>query len=192
MVHETSAQSTQYKDISDKSLIALYRAGDHDAFNALTERYHTSYIRVARSVVGEDDAADVVQDAWMNMVRKIHTFNGEGSFKGWSYRIVVNCGRMLLRKRSRRREVNGESFEQEIPENAWPESRVYQKELGEIIQSAIETLAPSYAEIIDLREKQGLSMNEMAERLGITTGGVKTRLHRARGFLRTAIEAELA
>ena len=190
------------KGWSDTDLVDCAAAGHHTAWNILLQRHERTFFRLAMSVVKDEAAAyDVVQVACINIYRKIDSFDGRGAFSSWANRVVYNAALMHLRKNKRRREValaavapEAGEFDARDYDDAFsgklrgPEKSLDDRELGAHIFGAIEQLEPKYRRIIELREFQGLSMRELGQTLGLSVGGAKTRLHRARDFLRTSLQ----
>ncbi len=183
---------------SDADLVDAAAAGSTTAWNLLLERHERTFFRLAMSVVKDEAAAnDVVQVAFLSIFSKIDSFHGRGSFSSWANRVVYNAALMHLRKNKRRREVALEAvapeagdFDAPADDASFagfvvsPDKAYADRQLGEHILNAIEQLAPKYRQIIELREFRGLTMEELGEALGLSIGGAKTRLHRARDFLR--------
>ena len=188
---------------TDDELVEQAVAGDYDAFEAIVDRYHDKAYRLAFSLVKDDDEAqDVVQEAFLNVYRKLDTFKGESQFGSWIYRVVVNAALMRLRKVKRRSEIGMEDAGPSISEDEGafsnrPSWRVHADEaaenleLREQILSAVDELDPKYQAVFILREVEDLSLAEIADVLDLTEGAVKTRLHRARLHLQAALEPYL-
>ena len=188
---------------TDDELVEQAVAGDYDAFEAIVDRYHDKAYRLAFSLVKDDDEAqDVVQEAFLNVYRKLDTFKGESQFGSWIYRVVVNAALMRLRKVKRRSEIGMEDAGPSISEDEGafsnrPSWRVHADEaaenleLREQILSAVDELNPKYQAVFILREVEDLSLAEIADVLDLTEGAVKTRLHRARLHLQAALEPYL-
>ncbi len=179
------------KSNTDEQLVQLFIGGHGRAFRCLFERHSGAFSRVARSIVKNDaDAQDVVQTAYLNMVRKFDTFNGAGTFAGWGYRIVRNAALMHLRSQRRRREV---TYQPEIVPNAtWrtPHDELNDRQIRDAVATLLGRLEPKYRRAIELREIDGKSMEEISEVLQLSVGGAKTRLHRARTHMRVWLEHE--
>ena len=181
---------------------------DHDLLEALLRRdpmaaeclattYGDRAYRLAVRITGnEEDAEEVVQDAFWTVVRKIETFRGESAFGSWLYRIVANAAYQKLRGRAgRRQEVSLDEalpvFDERgchvAPVADWS-SRVadpaIQAELRMALTAAIGELPPTYRAVLVLRDVEGRSNAEIAQTLGLNLAVVKTRVHRARLFLR--------
>jgi RNA polymerase sigma-70 factor (ECF subfamily) len=192
------------QNLADESLVELAQGGDYAAYEEIVRRYQDKAFRLAFSLTkNETDAQDVVQEAFLNMYRKLDSFKGDAQFGSWMYRVVVNAGLMRLRKRKRRSEVsvdqeNGEFREDDYYVATVPQWRVRadeaveNRELRQKIIEAVDELAPKYQTVFLLKEVEGLKLDEIAEVLDLSVGGVKSRLHRARLHLRATLEPYLS
>ncbi len=183
-------------DRDEELLAALRQRGPTAAERLVTTYGHRAY-RLATRITGNgQDAEEVVQDAFWAVVRKIDSFRGESAFGSWLFRIVANAAYQKLRNRqSRSRDMSWDEvlpvFDEEsrhvMPMADWS-ARVndpaVQKELQLALTDAINELPATYRTVLVLRDVEGLSTLETAELLGLNVPTVKTRLHRARLFLR--------
>lgn len=188
---------------SDAELVERAINDDYEAFEILVKRHQDKAYRLAWSLVkDESQAQDVVQEAFLNIYRKLHTFSGDAQLSSWIYRVVVNAALMRLRKKRRRPEIGLEDAGPEVTEEegtfadrpTWQtqaDEAAENVELREQILAAVDELAPKYQAAFILREVEGLSLLEIAEVLELTEGAVKSRLHRARHHLRAALEPYL-
>lgn len=190
-------------ELSDEALVARAQADDFAAYEEIVRRFQDKAFRLAFGLTkNESDAQDVVQEAFLNMYRKLDSFKGDSQFGSWMYRVVVNAALMRLRKRKRLGEVsvddeNGEVREDEYCAGSIPEWRMHadvaieNQELRQKIIEAVDALAPKYQTVFVLKEIEGLKLDEIAEVLDLSVGGVKSRLHRARLQLRASLESYL-
>lgn len=184
---------------ADAALVERLRGGDEAALEELMQRYEAKVYRLAVGMMkNREDALEAVQDAFWNVYRKIDTFKAEASFSTWLYRIALNSIYMRLRSRGRH-EGRLESLE-DLPDpidprtghfagtvEDWSEradDAVLRKELAEVLEESVAELPEEYRAIFTLRDVDGLSNQEVADILGLTLAATKTRLHRARLFLR--------
>ena len=185
------------------ALVAALQAGDADAFATLLRQYGPRLLRLARSLIGnEEDARDVLQDAMVAVHRSIDRFESSSALATWLHRIVVNAALMRLRTKRRHPEEDldallprfAEDGHQAVPTTPWSESaeaRLEREETRAAVREAIAKLPETYRVVLLLRDIEELSPQEVAEMLGITTNAVKIRLHRARQALRTLLEREM-
>jgi len=181
----------------DGDLVQALRRREPMAAEHLVTRYGERAYRLASRITGNgSDAEEVVQDAFWTVVRKIDTFRGESAFGSWLYRIVANAACQRLRRRpSSRREISwdevlpvfDESGRHMAPAVDWSarvEDPGLQVELRTVLSRAIDELPAGYRAVLVLRDVEGRSNGEIADVLGLNTAVLKTRVHRARLFLR--------
>ena len=178
----------------ESALVAQAKAGDQSAFSELVRRYERKIYRLAKNITRNDeDAEDVLQDAFLKAYTHLDNFKGDSKFYTWIVRIAVNEALMRLRKRKNDRTVpldepvdlGEETVTREIA--VWednPEQQYSQEEWRRILDEAIETLKPDFRTVFVLRDIEELSTEETAETLGISVPAVKSRLLRARLALR--------
>ncbi len=188
--------------LTDEMLVEMTLAGDTRAFDELVSRYQSAFLRVAWNLVKSDtDAQDVVQTAFYNMFRKLDTFKPGSSFKSWAFRVVTNTGLMRLRKRKHRSEIDLDKVHPSYLSDVQPPSlsvapswsvradRLLERyELLEVIDAAVQDLPCKYRQVFVLREYEELSLKEIGDQMDLSIPAVKSRLHRARHFLRTSLE----
>jgi RNA polymerase sigma-70 factor (ECF subfamily) len=183
------------EDVSDElTLVQAAKAGDLEAFSELVNRYDRNVFRIAQHIThNEEDAQDVVQDAFLKAYQNLEQFQGNSKFYTWLVRIAVNEALMKLRKRRNEKTVSldedVETDEGSIPREVadWspnPEQIYGQSELGDILKKTIQGLPPGFRTVFVLRDVEGLSTEETAEMLGLSVPAVKSRLLRARLQLR--------
>jgi RNA polymerase sigma-70 factor (ECF subfamily) len=180
--------------IDESTLVAQSRDGNTAAFAELVRRYEGKIFRLAQHVTqNREDAEDVLQETFMKAYEHLDQFQGNSKFYTWIVRIAVNQALMKLRRKKTGKTVSldetidtGEdTVVREIA--AWdenPEQRFSREELGEILDSAIQSLEPPYRSVFALRDIEELSTEETADALGLSIPAVKSRLLRARLQLR--------
>jgi RNA polymerase sigma-70 factor (ECF subfamily) len=176
------------------TLVAQAQAGDAGAFAELVKRYERKIYRLAKNITQNDeDAEDVLQDAFLKAYEHLGGFQGQSKFYTWIVRIAVNEALMKLRKRKGDRFVSLDepidTGEEEVKREVavWegnPEQQYSQEELQRILNEAVEELKPDFRTVFTLRDIEELSTEETAEALGISIPAVKSRLLRARLALR--------
>jgi RNA polymerase sigma-70 factor (ECF subfamily) len=181
------------KSKSDEQLVRLAKRGNTDAFGKLMLRYENKIYRLARRMTETDeDAEDVLQEAFVKAFRKLSTFKERSKFSTWLYRITVNLALMKLRRRklstvslSEPVTTEDSTIQRDIENGSSdPLERLLEMESKEILDRAIAELPPSYRAVFILRHVEGLSTQETARVLKIKVPAVKSRLHRARRALR--------
>ena len=184
---------TRAAELDDQELVRLARKGDQRAFGELVQRYQSKIYRLARRMTETDeDAEDVLQEAFVKAYRSLRQFQGKSRFSTWLYRITVNLALMKLRKRrleSVSLDVPVSTEEGEVRrdfQNGGPDplAKLVSKESSEIIDRAIAELPPGYRAVFILRHVEGLSTGETAKILRVSVAAVKSRLHRTRIELR--------
>jgi RNA polymerase sigma-70 factor (ECF subfamily) len=158
--------------------------GSEDAFRRLSTRHVQSAYRLAWAILGNDsDAEDATQDAFTSAWRQRLTLRDPDRFEAWFGRILVNSCRDRLRRRSRTRNLFGGESEGFSPDHA--PSAMDRDEL----YGAVTALDPDQRIVVMLRFWQDLTVDEIADRLDVPAGTVKSRLHRSMARLRAALEA---
>jgi RNA polymerase sigma-70 factor (ECF subfamily) len=191
----TEAFSAPAGHEGDSALVAGLRAGEESAYEILIQRFEQPvYNLVSRLIDNPADAADVVQEVFLKVFRKVSGFRSESSLKTWIYRIAVNEARNQHRwfVRHRGKEIGLEPAESDTqgPQD-WlsePGRSPYQTALDQethvLIESALLKVSPNYRAAVVLREVEGLSYEEISEVLEISLGTVKSRILRGRESLR--------
>ncbi len=183
-------------DATDHDLIAAFKAGSTEAIDRIVERYENPIFTFGLKMCGHlQDAEDIVQETFFSAFKYLENFREETKLRNWLFKIAA---RACMRKRRKKkcepdREISLESLihkdgsegKYEIPD--WsddPSDNVLRGELKEVIDNAILSLPPKYRLVFNLRDTEGFNTEETAELLEISKQSVKTRLHRARLFLR--------
>jgi RNA polymerase sigma-70 factor (ECF subfamily) len=217
-VHTLAADATVTRDDSD--LLAAVRTGDETAFVALVERYHASLLRLARMFVDASAVDDVVQDTWIGVLHGLPNFQGRASFKTWLFHILVNRARTKAVRDARTIPMSAfareETEEQEYAvepsrfrpaadqypghwmplskpsADEMPEERLLAGELDIVVRSALEKLPPAQAEVVRLRDVEGIPSDEVCQLLNLTEGNQRVLLHRGRSRIRSTLETYLS
>ena len=186
-------------EADDLALVSRARSGDDEAFRALVVRYQRKVYAVALGIVKDPDLAwDVAQDAFVRVHGHIAEFKGESAFSTWVFRITTHLGIDAVRRERRSRKDDVDEMQDEdlsdagegilaTPLGTDPQASVLRKELLGKIQAALSTLPEKHRTILVLREIEGLSYEELAERLGIHKGTVMSRLFHARKKMQAAL-----
>lgn len=180
----------------DRALVEKAQSGDKRAFRALVERHQAGAFSVAvRLLRDEQEAREVVQEAFVRAYRKLDQFEGSSAFFTWLYRIVTNIAIDHRRRPGRRihesLEASLDDEERPIQLVAPPEhdpgEAVRRQEIGARIQEALDALPPYHRAVILMREVDGLSYQEMAEAMNVSKGTIMSRLFHARQKLQRAL-----
>jgi RNA polymerase sigma-70 factor, ECF subfamily len=197
----------------DRALVELLRAGDETAFMMLVDELGPSMRRVARMYVSTDAVADdVVQEAWLGVVRGLDGFEGRSSLRTWIFRILVNTAKTRGQREGRSvpfsslagDDLDAPTFDPSAFEadgesrGAWstlpfdwrgmPEERAEATETMHVVGGAIAMLPPLQAEVIRMRDVLGWSSEEVRNALDISETNQRVLLHRARAKVRAALE----
>ena len=182
---------------TDEALAARAAAGEAAAFEELVERYQARVFRLASRLVGNDDALDVAQEAFLQIFRRLGSFRGESRFGTWVYRVATNAALMHLRARARRPTEPLEPFlpsfdragrhvgtPAELQVVMHVEERLDRERLARHAMTAVMRLPESYRVAFVLRDLEELTTEEVAEALRLQPATVRQRVHRARLMLR--------
>ena len=171
----------------DQELLTIRRAinGDEAALRALWTRHAPHIDLVVRRLVGSDHdlAADIAQEVWIQIFRALPSYRGDAQFGTWAHRIAVN--RTLNALRKTRRLANIETEVQE--DSAVVEPDHERSFLAQSIEEAAAKLSPGARAVFMLHDVEGYTHEEIADELGITSGGSKSQLFKARAKLRTLL-----
>lgn len=181
----------------DRALIVQARSGSTHAFRLLVERHQRRAFAIAIGLVrDENDAREIVQEAFLRVYRGLDAFEGTSSFFTWLYRIVTNLSIDLMRKPSRREtepldhaalDENGESLLLSRLDGSDPAAVVRRGEIRRRIEAALDELPPYHRGVILMREVEGMSYEEMAVAMGVSKGTIMSRLFHARRKLQRAL-----
>jgi RNA polymerase sigma-70 factor (ECF subfamily) len=183
--------STHGRDpLDDRELVLAAQRGDRDAFKTLFERYHRRAYALAFGVLRhQDDALDVVQDAFIKAHKYLDKFEGNSSFYTWLYRIVMNLAIDHLRKHRRIKpveldetRVETESDDPLLPRilGGNPGRALLDKQIRSRIDQALDQLSDNHRAVLVMRELEGLSYEDMAQAMSCSKGTIMSRLFHAR------------
>jgi RNA polymerase sigma-70 factor (ECF subfamily) len=176
-----------------RALVEAARNGDRAALDELVRAtYGAAYTLAFRLTGHEDDAQDVVQEAYLRAYRGLRRFRGDAQFTTWLYRITANCSANLLAKRARNRT---EALAEDAPvvdvrPEHDPEVRVAGEDERARVASALASLPWRLRQVIVLRDIYDMPHGSIAAELGISGAAAKVRLHRARRRLRELLVRE--
>jgi RNA polymerase sigma-70 factor (ECF subfamily) len=180
----------------DRVLIESAQKGDKLAFKQLVQRHQRRAFAIALGLLrDENDAREVVQEAFLRVHRGLDSFHGGSAFFTWLYRIVTNLSIDLMRKPGRREAELDESREMDeadIPllsriDGADPLDALRRGEIRNKLEAALAALPAYHRGVIVMREVEGMSYEEMAEAMGVSKGTIMSRLFHARQKLQRAL-----
>ena len=175
----------------DGELVQRARRGDERAFGLLVQKYGRAAYAVAYSVTGRhEDAEDAAQESFLVALERLEECRSPERFAGWLMTIVRNRSRNLVRRESLRET-------DQVPVSAsanspTPDRETERMELQEVLREALEVLPEVQREIVLLHDLEGWKHREIADRLGLPSGTVRSHLHFARKALREALGAHAA
>ena len=183
---------------TEAEAIRLAQAGNAAAFEFLYQLHGRRVYALCLRMVGNPaDAEDLMQEAFLQLFRKIGTFRGESAFSTWLHRMTVNVVLMRLRKKSLPTDSLEETLEPDA-ENSGPKRDVGAPDLrlsGAVdrvnLERSIEKLPPGYRTVFVLHDVQGYEHNEIASIMGCSVGNSKSQLHKARTRLRELLQEEI-
>jgi len=182
--------------MEENELIERAKKGDKKALAALVGRYEQTIYNFAFKICRHPDKAEqIMQETFYSMVKSLHQFDGKSKLSTWLYRIVSNHCLMLARKQKNDNFVylddDDESLYTEKYSADWsniPYKETENDELKKILDDSIQKLSPDYRTVFLLRDVEGLSTEETAQVTELSIPAVKSRLHRARAFLRKELD----
>lgn len=191
--------------MDDQALIKRLLAGEESAFRILVSEYHNLMLHVARAIVGPSVAEEVVQDAWIAVLRALPKFEGRSSLKTWILQIVSNQAKTQLRRESRTvavgqaGDVEDAAMQQRfLSDGHWsagpghwrdsPESLLASAQLKGVIDQAIDRLSQTQRAVLTLFDMEGVEMSEICKILDLSESNGRVVLHRARTRVWQAID----
>ena len=202
----TRVADSDHKQSADtySELIASLKAGDESALETVFNLYSAKLYSVAQKILGDmGDAEEVIQDVFWTAFRKAKTFRGTAQFSTWLYRLTVNAALGKIRRSKKQKQVEYQEFlpkfhqdghHQVRPVIDWSntlDEHYAKREMQEFFNEALQQLKPIDKSVVVLSDIEGLSDREIAGVLAISVAAVKTRLHRARLFLRGKLAVRL-
>jgi len=173
--------------MTDAEIVERVRAGETALFEILMRRHNQRIYRAARAVIKDEaDTEDVMQQAYINAFTHLSQFQDRSQFSTWLTGITVH--EALARRRKRKPEETPEDVMETLTSpQPDPERQAYAAELRRVLEAAVDSLPETYRLVFMLRDIEGLSTSETAAGLELGDEAVKTRLHRARAMVRSAI-----
>lgn len=181
--------------MEEKELIKKAQTGDRQALAELVKKYEQTIFNFSFKICRDKNYAEqIMQETFYSMVKSLHQFDHNSKLSTWLYRIVANHCLMAARKQKSRSFVSLDADDENLFEekyaadwNSIPYKETENKELKIILDKAIQNLSPDYRLVFLLRDVEGLSTEETAQITDLSIPAVKSRLHRARAFLRKEI-----
>lgn len=184
--------------IDEPMLIEKIKKGDTHAFSELVKAYDKKALNFAYRMLRDlNEAEDAVQEAFLRVFDKIHTFHGNSSFSTWFYTILNNICLDMLRKRARQGDVvsitqasnDDHEYELQIEDTAdGPFELLQKKSALKLVDKALSKVSDEHRAVIVMRDINGLEYEEIAKILNVSLGTVKSRISRARYALRKILE----
>ena len=175
------------QELDQATLVSAAKAGDSRAFEELVRATYTDVYGLAYRLTGnEEDARDVVQEAYLRAYKGLKRFRGEARFSTWMYRITANCANTAMAKgrKHRHEELDADATLADVHPDHDPEAAGDAELLRARLNSALEELPDRLRAVVVLRDVYDLPHQAIAEELGISEAAAKVRLHRARRRLR--------
>ena len=189
------SQPKEEKEVEEK-LVREFQAGNREAYDQLADIYQKKIYGLSYNLTRNHmDAQDVTQEVLLTLFRKINMFQGKSAFSSWVYRITLNASYMKLRRKKKEPNIsidevmplfNGAGFQKQKIKD-WSEnteSLMFTNETRSVIKNAVDLLPEKEQVVFLLRDVEGFSTEKTSGILDLTTPAVKSRLHRARLFLR--------
>jgi RNA polymerase sigma-70 factor (ECF subfamily) len=188
----------------EPELVERLKSGDEQALEAIFNLYSPKLYNVACRILGEAvDAEEVIQDVFWTAFRKANTFRGTAQLSTWLYRLTVNAALGKIRRSKKDKEVEYEEYLPKFQKDGhhmvrpvvdWSDTldeKYAQQELQQLLKHTLNQMKPVDRSVIVLGDLEGRSDKEVAALVGLTVSAVKTRLHRARLFLRGKLAVHL-
>jgi RNA polymerase sigma-70 factor (ECF subfamily) len=201
-LHRLTPASAAAPDLTE--VIERLKSGDQGALETIFNLYSVKLYNIALRILGEPaDTEEIIQDVFWTVYRKAKSFQGNSQFATWLYRLTVNAALGKIRRRKNNKEVEYEEYLPKFqtdghhsvrPVVDWSDNldEQYSKhELQEVLGKALNELKTLDKSVVVLSDLEGLSDKEIAVSLGLSVSAVKTRLHRARLFLRGKLAVHL-
>ena len=188
----------------DTELVERLKTGDEEALEVIFNRYSAKLYNVAQKILGEvADVEEVIQDVFWTAFRKAKSFRGNSQFSTWLYRLTINAALGKVRRSRKSKETEYEEYLPKFQKDGhhsvrpvidWSDTldEKYAKcELRQLLSDSLDQLKSLDKSVVILSDMEGISDKEIAVMLGLTVSAVKTRLHRARLFLRGKLAVQL-
>ena len=192
-------------DSAEAILLQRLRGGEHRAFEQLVRQYHAPMQRFARAIIGEAQAEEVVQEAWLAAIRHLQDFEGRSSLKSWLFAIVGNEAKGRLRRDKREVQLDnpddGALFADKRfaddghwsrPPSQWhdetPEALLSHEDLVHCLETHLQCLPPQQRTALLMRDIEGMGFDDICNILQVSASNVRVLIHRARVRIFNMIE----
>ncbi len=192
-----SPKAYDAKSASDEELVRRVQGGQLSAYNLLVVKYQHRIISVAQKYVSDyADASDIAQETFIKAYKALPNFRGESSFYTWLYRIATNVAKTYLENIQKQRsqvDIDAEDFESKdtsgvMTDATTPDRILESEELKRVILKALNELPPELKEAFTLREVEGLSYEEISDKVQVPIGTVRSRIFRARQYIESKMQ----
>jgi RNA polymerase sigma-70 factor (ECF subfamily) len=204
MVMAPVTQPRRKSKQDEAELVRRLQAGDEGALETLFDLYASKLYNVAQKILGDvGESEEVVQDVFWTAYRKAESFRGSSQISTWLYRLTVNAALGKIRRNKKKHEVEYDEYLPKFQKDGhhlvrpvvdWSDTvdeKYARQEIQELLGQALDQLKPIDKTIVVLSDVEGVCDKEIAVTTGLTVSAVKTRLHRARLFLRGKLAVHL-
>ncbi|AXJ00949.1 RNA polymerase sigma-70 factor, ECF subfamily [Cyclonatronum proteinivorum] len=191
--------SARFQGLTDEQLMQQFQGGSDAAFSELMKRYEKRlFMYLFRYTRHEQDTEDIVQETFMRVYSSRNSYEEIARFSTWLYTIAGNLMRTRFKRQQRRQTVSIDQehnhpetvFVVQLPDdNPLPDEQVYHALTAKAVQEAISRLPKEYRELLEMREMQQLTYEEIAQAVNLPLGTVKSRLNRGRLRLQKILTA---
>ncbi len=175
------------KTLGDGELVELVRSEDQELYAEIVKRYQTKLLRYAETIIGDSDqAADVVQQAFIKAFTNLHGFNSKKKFSSWIYRIVHNEAINLIKKHHKEQSLEGNEWPEDIfadKNQTTAQEKMEEREIKQAVNQALDQLSIKYRSTLTLFYIEDKSYEEISDILKIPTNTVGTRISRGKKLL---------
>lgn len=197
--HANIPEFVDVENSKDELLVKFFvDSQNEEAFTELVNRYSDKVYRLAYRITGNpDDAEEVLQEVFIILIEKLNTFRQESRFSTWLYRVAANASYMFLRggKKNKESQVSFDDYKpyndhgvlEGVQDKDWtdiPDYKLLSLEGTQLIEKAIDELPEEYKIVFHMKDVEGLTSKEIAKVLNLSLPAVKSRVLRARLFLR--------
>jgi len=198
---------THQNPVDDAALLVRLRSGEKAAFEELVRQHHGAMMRAAAAIIGDAQAEEAVQEAWLAAIRHLHDFEGRSSLKTWLFSIVINEARGRLRKTKREVLIDDQDSRNEglfdpgrfLCDGHWahepalwhdqsPEALLSHEDFLHCLGKLLDTLPDIQRSVLTLRDYQGLEVETICNILSVSASNMRVLLHRARAKVYTMVD----